>query len=77
MVLNAEEQAALYARLGILNLFNPCKPEAGYSFDLHRWEERQVTKILIHLSVVEPGENCKFSLCFPSSLCFNYFVRVE
>ena len=59
MVLNAEEQAAIYARIGILNVFNPCKPEGGYSFDLYRWEERQTTKILIHLSVVEPGENCK------------------
>jgi hypothetical protein len=44
MVLNAEEQAALYARLGLLNIFNPCKPEGGFAFDLHRWEERQVKK---------------------------------
>jgi hypothetical protein len=42
MVLNAEEQSALYARLGLLNIFNPCKPEGGFAFDLHRWEERQV-----------------------------------
>jgi hypothetical protein len=56
-VLTADEQAAVYARIGILNLFNPCKCEGGWSFDLQRWEERQVAKMLIHLSVVEPGEN--------------------
>lgn len=55
--LNAEEHAALICRLGLLNIFNPCRPEGGWSFDLTRWEERQATKILIHLSIVEPGEN--------------------
>jgi hypothetical protein len=29
--------------VGILNIFNPCKPEGGYQLDLLRWEERQVT----------------------------------
>jgi hypothetical protein len=61
MVLSAEEHASLLSRIGVLNLFNPCKSEGGYSFDLKRWEERQICKILIHLSVVEPGENCKFA----------------
>lgn len=42
MQLNAEEHSALLARIGILNIFNPCKPEGGYSFDLLRWEDRQV-----------------------------------
>ncbi len=42
MVMNAEEQAALYARIGVLNLFNPNKPEGARSLDLTRWEERQV-----------------------------------
>jgi len=60
MVLSAEEQACVHARIGILNFFNPCKPEGGFSLDLARWEERQITKMLIHLSVVEPGENCKY-----------------
>eukprot|EP01036_Dinobryon_divergens_P030051 gene30051-39243_t len=30
MLLNAEEQAAVYARIGILNIFNPCKPEGAF-----------------------------------------------
>lgn len=56
-VLTAEEQAAVHARIGILNFFNPCKPEGSWSFDLTRWEERQVVMILVHLSIVEPGDN--------------------
>eukprot|EP00981_Chlorochromonas_danica_P002470 scaffold474_cov169-Ochromonas_danica.AAC.5 len=67
--LNAEEQAALRVRIGILNLFNPSKPEGGYSFDLSRWEERQVTRMLVHLSVIEPGENCKTCFFIFFSLC--------
>ena len=44
---------------GILNVFNPNKPEGSWLFDLQRYDERQVAKLMIHLSVVEPGENCK------------------
>lgn len=44
---------------GILNIFNPCKPEGGWQLDLSRWDERQVAKMQIHLSVVEPGDNCE------------------
>jgi hypothetical protein len=60
MVLNSEEHAAVLSRIGYLNLFNSSKPEGSWAIDLSRHEERQVTKLLIHLSVVEPGENCKF-----------------
>jgi hypothetical protein len=62
MVLSAEEQAAVYVRIGkynlsdygtisafklvkcigILNIFNPCKPEGCFVLDLSRWDERQV-----------------------------------
>lgn len=35
------------------------KPEGGWQLDLSRWEERQAAKMLIHLSVAEPGENCE------------------
>jgi hypothetical protein len=59
-VLTAEEQGALYVRIGILNMFNPCKCEGAWSFDLQRWEDRQVAKMLIHLSMVEPGDNWHF-----------------
>ena len=57
MNLNADEHAAVVARIGVLNLFNPWKPEGAVQLDLNRWEERQVAKMLVHLSVVEPGEN--------------------
>jgi hypothetical protein len=50
---------SLATQTGILNIFNPNKPEGGYSFDLSCWEERQVAKMLMHLSVVEPGDNCE------------------
>jgi hypothetical protein len=56
-LLNSEEHAALLGRIGYLNIFNPNKCEGGWSFDLLRWEERQVAKMLIHLSVAEPGDN--------------------
>jgi hypothetical protein len=43
----------------VLNIYNPCYVSGGLQLDLSRWEERQVVKMLIHLSTVEPGENCK------------------
>jgi hypothetical protein len=57
MNLNAEEHACVVARIGLLNLFNPWKAEGSYQLDLSRWEERQIAKMLAHLSVTEPGEN--------------------
>lgn len=56
-VLTAEEYAAILCRVGILNIFNPCKCEGAWSLDLGRWEERQVAKMLIHITVDEPGHN--------------------
>lgn len=56
-VLTSEEHAAIIARLGWLNILNPTKIEGVYRLDLSRWEERQVAKILIHLGVIEPGQN--------------------
>lgn len=55
--LNSEEHAALWARIGILNIFNPAKCEGGWALNLSRWEERQMVKMLIHLSLAEPGQN--------------------
>lgn len=69
-VLSAEEHACVLARIGTLNLFNPSKCEGGWAFDLLRWEERQVAKLLIHLSVVEPGENW-LTKCFVFDRGFN------
>jgi len=55
--LTADEHAAVIARIGVLNLFNPWKQEGAIQLDLSRWEERQTAKILTHLAVIEPGEN--------------------
>ncbi len=55
--LSAEEQAALQVRVGILNMFNPCKVEGCYHLDLSYWEQRHCAKMLIHLSLGEPGVN--------------------
>jgi hypothetical protein len=41
-------------------IVNPYKPEGGFKIDMSRWDERQIGKILIHLSVEEAGENCTY-----------------
>ena len=56
MHLTAEEQGQVVGRIGYLNIFNPWKPNGYIALDLSRWEERQVAKILIHLSCAEAGE---------------------
>jgi len=44
-------------RLGWLNVWNPLKPDFYYELQHTRREERLVSKALLHLAVVEPGEN--------------------
>ena len=56
-VLEAQEVACLYCRMGLLTLFNPMKPEGWHCLSLANREERIVAKILIILSVEEPGTN--------------------
>lgn len=56
-VLRPYEVACVIARIGILNFFNPLKPEGSWSMDLSRWDQRQVAKMLIVLETHEPGEN--------------------
>ena len=51
------EHAMLLARVGHLSLFNPMKPEGAYELDLSVWDQRQVTKALIHLAIDESGVN--------------------
>jgi Ran GTPase-activating protein (RanGAP) involved in mRNA processing and transport len=58
-VLNAQECAQLYCRIGWLNLFNPTKPEGFYCLDFCRYEERLCAKMMIGLALVEPGDNWK------------------
>eukprot|EP00602_Paraphysomonas_sp_CaronLab_P006212 CAMPEP_0185022528 /NCGR_PEP_ID=MMETSP1103-20130426/5232_1 /TAXON_ID=36769 /ORGANISM="Paraphysomonas bandaiensis, Strain Caron Lab Isolate" /LENGTH=1416 /DNA_ID=CAMNT_0027554633 /DNA_START=142 /DNA_END=4389 /DNA_ORIENTATION=+ len=55
--LTPKEAACIYCRLGWLSIFNPMKPEGSYELTMSRWEERQVAKALVTLSVTEPGAN--------------------
>jgi hypothetical protein len=38
-------------------VYNPHFPDTAYALDLRRREDRIVAKMLVHLSVIEPGEN--------------------
>ena len=55
--LTAEDCAALYCRIGWLNIFNPCKVDGGFELQLARREERIVVKMLVTLSIDEPCQN--------------------
>lgn len=44
---------SLYKRFGIINLFNPFRPNGSYRLDLSIFEERIVSKILIELAKQE------------------------
>ncbi|CAM9587870.1 unnamed protein product, partial [Discosporangium mesarthrocarpum] len=50
-------QAFVFKRVGWLVLWNPCRPDGYVELSMDRREERQVAKMLIHLAVVEPGDN--------------------
>jgi hypothetical protein len=52
-VLTVYEWGCLLCRIGILNIYNPLKPEGP----ICRRDERKVAEILTALSVIEPGEN--------------------
>lgn len=56
-VISAEDQANVLARLGFLTLFNPIKAEGHVRLHLSSYEQRQIAKILMHLSLDEPAEN--------------------
>jgi hypothetical protein len=56
-VLSPFEMACIYCRLGLLNLYNPCKPEGNWELDLSRREDRIIAKTLCTLAIQEPGEN--------------------
>lgn len=44
---------AIYKRFGILNLFNPFRPNGSYRLDLSIYEEKIVCKMLLELAKVE------------------------
>lgn len=43
----------IYKRFGILNLFNPHRPNGSYRLDMSIFEERIVCKILLELAKAE------------------------
>ena len=55
--LSSFDAACVMCRIGFLNIFNPCKPEGTLEMNLVRYEERLVAKMLIYLSLLEPGNN--------------------
>lgn len=59
-VLSAQDCACVIARIGLLNLFNPLKPDVTMELDLRRREERVVAKMIVYLSVDEPGINLNY-----------------
>eukprot|EP00981_Chlorochromonas_danica_P010026 scaffold2924_cov165-Ochromonas_danica.AAC.13 len=59
-LLEAPDCSAVMCRLGILNLFNPFKPETTLELCMDRREERMVAKMIVYLSVIEPGLNLTF-----------------
>ena len=56
-VFSAHDAACFWCRIGYLNLFNPVKPEGTLQINLARREEAIVARILIYMSIVEPGNN--------------------
>lgn len=56
-VLKTQEIACVYSRIGMLSVFNPMKPEGWHCLNLASREERIIAKMLILLSVEEPGKN--------------------
>jgi len=44
---------AIYKRFGILNLFNPFRPNGSYRLDLSIYEEKIVCKMLFELAKIE------------------------
>jgi ribosomal protein L12E/L44/L45/RPP1/RPP2 len=59
-VLSAQDCACVVGRIGLLNVFNPMKPDVTMELDLRRREERMVAKMIVYLSVDEPGINLNY-----------------
>ena len=58
------ERANLICRVGLLNVFNPLKPEGAMEMNLARREEFIVAKMLSYLSSVESGPNLNYQKFF-------------
>jgi hypothetical protein len=59
-VLSPQDCAAVICRIGWLNVFNPLKPDGSYELEVGRHEERIITKIIVQLSIDEPGLNLTY-----------------
>ena len=57
--LNPAEAAKVIHRIGWLNLFNPLRPDGHYELMLNRPDERQLCKLLVHMSLAEGGGRWK------------------
>ena len=55
--LSMPERMAVVSRLGIMALWNPMRPDGAYHIDLSLHDEHTLARNLVHLAVVEPGEN--------------------
>jgi hypothetical protein len=54
--LNYSEYGMVMFRLGYLNVINPLKIEGAYCLNMSRREEKQLVRILMALSYIEPGD---------------------
>lgn len=59
-LLSAYDCACVINRIGILYIFNPLKPEITIELDMSRREDRVVAKMIVFLSVDEPGLNLTY-----------------
>lgn len=55
--LSAAERAAVYRRLGLLNVWHPQHPDGAYDLDLATWEDWRVAEVLVRYEMAEPGPN--------------------
>ena len=53
--LTVPERREVVHRLGMLNLWDPHRPDGDYVLDLSVWEERVMASMLAQLAVTEPG----------------------
>jgi len=59
-LLNAYDCACVINRIGFLYIFNPLKPEITIELDMSRREDRVIAKMIVYLSVDEPGLNLTY-----------------
>ena len=55
--MSPEERAKVTHRLGLLNYLNPHRMDLNFCLHLRQREDRIAMKMIIHMSVIEPGEN--------------------